>query len=83
MIKKILLGSAISSSIILSACSATPAKTEPTPHLGMANPASVYCEKIGGKSVIQKGENGDIGYCHLSNGQVVEEWELFRKNHAQ
>ena len=50
-------------------------------HVGLANPASVYCEKLGGKLIIQNTENGQIGMCHLPDGRVVEEWELFRSDH--
>lgn len=53
--------------------------------IGMANPASVYCTEQGGKSEIRKEENGDVGYCHLSDGRVIEEWEFFRsqKQHQE
>ncbi len=44
----------------------------------MANPASEYCIKKGGKLEIRKGEHGEAGYCHLPDGRVVEEWALFR-----
>lgn len=47
--------------------------------LGMANPASVHCTKIGGRSEITKNAAGNAtGYCHLPDGQVCEEWTLFR-----
>lgn len=45
---------------------------------GMANPASVYCESIGGRSVIKQEADGEAGYCHLPDGRVVEEWTLYR-----
>ncbi|WP_318486835.1 putative hemolysin [Photobacterium leiognathi] len=48
--------------------------------IGMANPASVYCEEQGGKLEIKKEEKGDVGYCHLADGKVVEEWEFYREN---
>lgn len=51
------------------------------PMIGMANPASVYCQKVGGKVRIHKESNGEVGYCHLPNGQVVEEWKLYRAAH--
>lgn len=47
------------------------------PMIGMANPASVYCEKIGGQSLIKKEDSGDIGYCRLQDGTVTEEWKLY------
>ncbi|EXT55865.1 I78 family peptidase inhibitor [Acinetobacter sp. 25977_2] len=46
------------------------------------NPASQYCVEQGGKLEIRNETNGQVGYCHLPNGQVVEEWKLFRDNQA-
>lgn len=47
--------------------------------VGMANPASVHCVKIGGKSRIRTDASGNqTGYCHLPNGRICEEWALFR-----
>lgn len=46
--------------------------------VGMANPASVYCVEQGGTVEIREGPNGQTGYCHLPDGSIVEEWELFR-----
>ncbi|NUF13860.1 I78 family peptidase inhibitor, partial [Acinetobacter oleivorans] len=46
------------------------------------NPASQYCVEQGGKLEIRNEANGQVGYCHLPNGQVVEEWKLFRDNQA-
>lgn len=48
------------------------------PPVGIANPASVYCVEQGGKLEIRKTANGEVGYCHLPDGRVVEEWEFFR-----
>lgn len=47
---------------------------------GLANPASVYCGSIGGTSFVRKTPSGDVGYCRLPNGEVHEEWALFRKS---
>ncbi|KEO61252.1 DUF333 domain-containing protein [Thioclava indica] len=60
--------------IALAACdddSATP------PIIGMANPASEYCGSVGGRLEIREEPDGQTGYCHLPDGRVVEEWELF------
>ncbi|PLP58179.1 DUF333 domain-containing protein [Mesorhizobium loti] len=47
--------------------------------IGMANPASVHCVRIGGKSKILSDASGNqTGYCHLPNGRICEEWALFR-----
>jgi putative hemolysin len=45
----------------------------------LANPASVFCVKSGGKSEIRKGPNGDYGVCRLPDGRVVDEWTYFRE----
>jgi uncharacterized protein len=45
----------------------------------IANPASVYCEKLGGKSEIATlNKGGQIGLCLFPNGRIFEEWTLFR-----
>ena len=62
--------------IVLSACSHTKPAPENAPQIGMANPASVFCEQKGGKSEIRKNEDGS----ELPDGSVVEEWEYFRAN---
>lgn len=52
--------------------------------IGMANPASVYCQEKGGKLSIRKDKDGnEIGICHLPDGTQVEEWELFRRDNPQ
>ena len=49
------------------------------PVIGLANPASVHCGKIGGRSTIRKDKAGNaVGYCRLPDGSVCEEWALFR-----
>ena len=50
--------------------------------VGMPNPASIYCAEQGGKLEIRKGPDGETGHCHLPDGRVVEEWELYRSQHA-
>ena len=53
--------------------------TAPQPAgVGLANPASVHCKAIGGTTEIRKQTDGEAGYCHLPDGSVVDEWELFR-----
>ncbi len=49
----------------------------------IANPASEYCVKKGGKIEIVKEESGEKGMCHLPDGTIVEEWELFRRDNPQ
>ena len=45
----------------------------------LANPASVFCVKSGGKSEIRNGPRGQYGVCRLPNGRVVDEWSYYRK----
>lgn len=49
----------------------------------IANPASEHCVKKGGKLEIVKKAAGEKGMCHLPDGSVVEEWELFRRDNPQ
>jgi len=51
-----------------------------TKGFGLANPASVHCQKLGGKIVIQNTQTGQIGFCHLPDGRIIEEWQLFRES---
>ncbi|XXY52790.1 DUF333 domain-containing protein [Sorangium sp. So ce269] len=48
------------------------------PALAIPNPASVFCEEVGGRSIIASEPGGDVGICRLSDGSIVEEWTLFR-----
>lgn len=79
--KNILLLSAVLT--FLAACSATPNKDMSPPKIGMANPASQYCVEQGGQLEIRNEANGQVGYCKLANGQVVEEWAFFRANQTK
>ncbi|MFT8718201.1 DUF333 domain-containing protein [Acetobacter sp.] len=63
----------------LSGCADTP---PPQQRIGMANPASVYCQKIGGRLEMKQGPDGTHGICHLPDGTSMEEWALFRRDHA-
>lgn len=52
--------------------------------VGMANPASVYCASLNGRSEIKVNEDGgQYVICHLPDGTSDEEWELFRRDHPQ
>ena len=47
--------------------------------IGMANPASVNCGKLGGTTEIKKNADGsEYGMCNFPNGTSCEEWALFR-----
>ena len=46
---------------------------------GIANPASVNCGKVGGKTEIKKDAQGnEYGMCTFTNGTTCDEWALFR-----
>ncbi|EXT60028.1 peptidase inhibitor I78 family protein [Acinetobacter sp. 25977_1] len=79
MKKTIFLGLAL---VSLTAFFAVQHKKINPPKIGSPNPASQYCVEQGGKLEIRNETNGQVGYCHLPNGQVVEEWKLFRDNQA-
>lgn len=68
--------------LALTGCATQNAETS-APKIGMANPASQYCVEQGGKLEIHNESNGQVGYCHLPNGQVVEEWALFRSSQSE
>ena len=55
----------------------------PTSTTAIANPASEHCIKKGGRLEIVKEAAGEKGMCHLPDGSVVEEWELFRRDNPQ
>ncbi|MFA6416522.1 MAG: DUF333 domain-containing protein [Candidatus Paceibacterota bacterium] len=45
----------------------------------MANPASVNCQKVGGRLVIDKrGDGGEYGLCYFEENRACEEWTLMR-----
>lgn len=48
--------------------------------INKANPASEYCENIGGTVQIVKDPKGAYGLCHLPNGDIVDEWALYNSN---
>ncbi|ANF83118.1 hemolysin [Acinetobacter sp. NCu2D-2] len=79
--KKIFAFAALAS--LMTACTTSQETTSTPPKIGMANPASQYCVEQGGKLEIRNEADGQVGYCHLANGQVIEEWALFRANQAE
>ncbi len=52
-------------------------ETPTTTGVGLANPASVFCEEQGGTVDIVDEAGGQVGYCNLPDGTRVEEWEYF------
>jgi H+/Na+-translocating ferredoxin:NAD+ oxidoreductase subunit G len=52
--------------------------TEEKEKVGLANPASVYCEEQGGKLEIRDTESGFVGYCVFDHGEC-EEWAFYNE----
>jgi putative hemolysin len=66
---------------LLAGCGAKQEESQPS--VAIANPASAYCVKKGGKIEIVKEDAGERGMCRLPDGTVVDEWELFRSENPQ
>ena len=73
---------ALSGCMALSSCSSA---DSPKSSAGIANPASEYCakEKGGRVEIVTDDSGAQKGMCHLPDGTVVDEWELYRKEHPQ
>jgi hypothetical protein len=58
----------------------TPSPTpNPTSSPQIPNPASVYCEKHGGKlKIITNPDGSQYGLCIFPDGRQCEEWDFFR-----
>lgn len=78
----LLMLTTLSSFFVLSAC--TPQAPQDAV-IDMANPASVFCvqEKQGRIEIVTDTSGNQKGLCHLPDGTVVDEWELFRKEGSQ
>lgn len=46
--------------------------------VGIANPASEHCAKMGGRLNIVKETNGEYGVCEFANGAKCEEWAYYK-----
>jgi len=67
---------------MLVACASHPEPAAPAGTVGLANPASVYCQQRGGKlEIVKDKDGGEVGYCTLPGGERIEEWALFRRDH--
>ena len=62
--------------VLTQGCVSTPLRP-----VKMANPASTFCIERGGTLEIRDVPNGQAGYCTLPTGEIVEEWEYFRREH--
>ena len=82
MLKTLSISTVLISVALLDGCS--PAEKSPekqTEKLGQKNPASQYCISLGGSLDIKTEQAGQVGYCTLPNGEVIEEWALFKRDH--
>jgi putative hemolysin len=70
----------ISACAFIPAAPATPDAPPATPDesIGLANPASVYCEEQGYVLEMRTDDNGTYGVCIFSDGSECEEWAYFR-----
>ena len=55
--------------------------TQPAHPVGMANPASVYCQQLGGTQVPIQSPQGVRTECKLPSGETLDEWALWRRDH--
>ncbi|WP_079774622.1 DUF333 domain-containing protein [Salmonella bongori] len=67
--------------LLLGACSSSQHDVPRPPHIGMPNPAAVYCEQQGGALVPVQTPQGVRSDCNLPNGEIVDEWTLWRRDH--
>ncbi|WP_112886926.1 putative hemolysin [Escherichia coli] len=51
------------------------------PQIGMANPASVYCQQKGGTLIPVQTAQGVSNNCKLPGGETIDEWALWRRDH--
>ncbi len=66
--------------LVASACTSSPSNpaNDQGEIIGMANPASVYCEDQGGKLDMRNNADGTYGECIFPDGSECEEWAYFR-----
>ena len=55
-----------------------PADTTFDSPLGLANPASAYCEEQGYELEMRTDASGTVGYCIFPDGTECEEWAFYR-----
>ena len=81
--KKLCIGMAFMGCLSVGCATTETQSTTVTPSLGMANPASAFCVEKGGRLEIRNETQGQVGYCHLADGKVIEEWTYFRAHQPQ
>ena len=62
-------------SLVLSACASPEPNAKP---VAQANPASAFCQRMGGQSLQHQGPRGDYGTCRMQDGSESEEWAFYR-----
>lgn len=67
-------------SVLLAGCAGSPSAPPPS-KAGMANPASVYCLQKGGEQIPAQRPQGAYTLCKLPGGEVIDEWDLWRRDH--
>ncbi|KRT25264.1 hypothetical protein LPMST01_09950 [Salmonella enterica subsp. enterica serovar Infantis] len=67
--------------LLLSACSSSQPNAPRRPRIGMPNPAAVYCEQQGGTLMPVQTPQGVRSDCKLPNGEIIDEWTLWRREH--
>ncbi|AOJ10815.1 DUF333 domain-containing protein [Burkholderia mayonis] len=74
MLVRLLCGCALG----IGAAAALAQPLPPNRSAALANPASVNCEKLGGKVAIHDGPRGQFGICVFKDGRECDEWALYR-----
>jgi putative hemolysin len=77
--KALLVSTGILLAMFLQGCSTSETATPAV--IGMANPADVYCNDIGGMIKTMKEADGWYSICVLPDGTERESWELYRETH--
>ncbi|ENC0535889.1 DUF333 domain-containing protein [Escherichia coli] len=68
--------------LVLAGCSTSSQPEAPKPpQIGMANPASVYCQQKGGTLIPVQTAQGVSNNCKLPGGETIDEWALWRRDH--
>lgn len=68
--------------LLLAGCASAKNDAPPPPNIGMANPAAVYCQQKGGTRLPVETPQGVRTDCKLPGGEVIDEWALYRRDHA-
>lgn len=65
---------------LLGACAAPPQPPQPRP-AGLVTPATSYCHAQGGRTLLGYTAEGREGLCFLPDGSLLDEWQLYRREH--